>query len=205
WGSRDGELVVCHDPDISRTSNGTGTVEALDWSTIASFDAGSWFAPEWTGVPVCRFQDILREFAGRIEMNIHVKAPGADGWVIRKIRDLVADFGVTKHIYLAGHRDVLAWARELAPDIARCCLDELQNLTIVQHAIAYDCQRVQFFDPYYTEALIQEAHSHGMICNFFFADTAQHATELYHQGIDAVLTNFANRVLPVVRAERATQ
>ncbi|MEN0106563.1 MAG: glycerophosphodiester phosphodiesterase [Pseudomonas sp.] len=50
--SRDGELVVIHDADVARTSNGTGLVADLDLATLQQLDAGyQWTADGGTTYP----------------------------------------------------------------------------------------------------------------------------------------------------------
>jgi glycerophosphoryl diester phosphodiesterase len=206
WASRDGELVVCHDETVDRTSNGHGLIRNLAWAEIRAFDAGGWHAPGWAGVPFCRLDDVLMCCAGRIVLNLHVKEPGPDGLVIRRTRELAAQHGVQDDIYIAGECDVLACARELAPEIARCCLDGWDSgARMVDGALEYDCQRVQFWNPNFTADDIARAHDHGLLCNLFFGDapdTPAEAVRLCGLGIDAVLTNWANLVLPAIASRR---
>jgi len=203
WASRDGELVVCHDDEVDRTSNGRGYIRELEWADIRALDAGSWFHPDWAGVLFCRLDDVFAQFGGRVVMNLHVKECGPDGLVIRKTRELAARSGVLADIYIAGERDVLACAMTLAPEINRCCLEGWGNgARMLDCALEFDCTRVQFWNPNFTAADIARAHDHGIRCNLFFGDapdTPDEAVRQCHAGIDAVLTNWANTVLPAVR------
>jgi len=207
WASRDGELVVCHDPEVDRTSNGHGLICDLDWPAIRALDAGSWHAPEWADVPFCRFEDVLEHCGGRVVINVHVKEPGSDGLVLRRTRELAAAHGLLKDIYIAGEKDVLEWAARVAPDVARCCLAGFDcGATMLDAALEHGCTRVQFWNPHLTPADIERAHANGILCNLFFGDrpdTPDEAVRLCRLGIDAVLTNWANTVLPVLRELRA--
>jgi len=204
WASSDGELVVCHDAKVDRTSNGHGLISDLSWAEIAALDAGSWRGPDWAGIPFCRLEDVLEQFGGRIVMNIHIKEPGEDGLVVRRTRELAAQLGILGDIYIAGDRDVLECAMEHAPDVARCCLAEpTSGARMLDCALEYECARVQFWNPNLTPADIERAHANGVICNLFFGhrpDTPDEATRMCQMGIDAVLTNWANKVLPAVRS-----
>lgn len=69
--SRDGALVVIHDPRVDRTTDGSGTVSELDWAEIAALDAGG-------GARVPRLEDVFAGLADtRMEIQIEVKAAGA--------------------------------------------------------------------------------------------------------------------------------
>jgi len=203
WASRDGELVVCHDAELDRTTNGHGRIGAWDWPDIRRLDSGRWFAAEWAGVAPCRLQDVLELCGGRTVLNIHIKEPGADGMVVRKTRDLLLECGLTGSAYLASELDVLQCAVKHAPELARCCLESPSNGTrMLDCALEYRCARVQFWNPNLTPADIERAHANGIACNLFFGDrpdTPGEAERLVRMGIDTVLTNHANCVIPGIR------
>lgn len=50
--SKDGVLVVMHDGDVKRTTNGKGRVGDLTLAEIKKLDAGRWFAADFAGEPV---------------------------------------------------------------------------------------------------------------------------------------------------------
>lgn len=58
--SKDSVFYVLHDSTLDRTTNGTGDI--VNWMSahIDTLDAGSWFAPEFAGQRVLRFEDLLR-------------------------------------------------------------------------------------------------------------------------------------------------
>jgi glycerophosphoryl diester phosphodiesterase len=41
----DGHLVVCHDPIVDRTTNGSGAISSLRLAEVQSLDAAHWFVP----------------------------------------------------------------------------------------------------------------------------------------------------------------
>jgi glycerophosphoryl diester phosphodiesterase len=43
--SADGQLVVCHDPTVDRTTNGSGLIADLDIAKLRSLDNAYWWAP----------------------------------------------------------------------------------------------------------------------------------------------------------------
>lgn len=201
-GSKDGQLVVCHDSAVDRTSNGKGLISELDWTEIKELDGGSWFGKDWANVPFCRMEDIFEKYGGRVIMNIHVKKPGQNAWILRKTKELAFQYGITEQIYIAGEKDVLRWSLRVAPEIGRCCLEGQRDMTIVENAIESRCERVQFRKPYLSRKLIDDAHKSALACNLFYADTPNEAEKQYRLGIDAILTNFANRIVPVIKSFR---
>lgn len=46
--SGDEQVVVCHDPTLERTTNGTGAIGHHTAAQLQQLDAGSWFSPEFS-------------------------------------------------------------------------------------------------------------------------------------------------------------
>lgn len=74
WPSADGDLFVCHDRTVDRTTNGSGDILRLTSKEIRALDAGGWFSPEFEGVTIPTFEELLSRVAGKVRMNIHIKS-----------------------------------------------------------------------------------------------------------------------------------
>lgn len=57
--TRDGTLVMMHDPTLDRTTNGAGRVSAATWEDVRQLDAGGKFAPQFRGVHVPSAEETL--------------------------------------------------------------------------------------------------------------------------------------------------
>ncbi len=75
WASKDGELIVTHDPTVDRTSDGHGQIWDLTYEEISKLDTGSYFSPHLRGLRFLRFEEVLNQFAHQVIMNIHIKSP----------------------------------------------------------------------------------------------------------------------------------
>ncbi|MFE8695823.1 glycerophosphodiester phosphodiesterase [Cytobacillus sp. FJAT-53684] len=73
--SKDGHLVVIHDADVRRTTNGEGYIGDLTIQEIKMLDAGSWFSPEFSNEKVPLLEEILLQFGGKIGLLIEMKSP----------------------------------------------------------------------------------------------------------------------------------
>ena len=74
----DGHFVVMHDARVDRTTDGRGPVARLTLAEIKALDAGSWFAPEFTGERVPTLREALRHVKGRAGVDIDFKAGPED-------------------------------------------------------------------------------------------------------------------------------
>ena len=104
------------------------------------------------------------------------------------ILDLLDKYDCREYAYIAGERDVLQVAREMAPDMERCCL-EAMNFTLVQHALEFGCTKVQFNKEATNPALYKAAKDNGLSCNLFWCNIGEEACAYIDYGIDTILTD----------------
>ncbi|MFP4057682.1 MAG: glycerophosphodiester phosphodiesterase [Candidatus Brocadiia bacterium] len=57
--SRDGHIVVIHDPTVERTTDGRGAVGEMTLAELRRLDAGSWFHPRFAGERVPTLDEVL--------------------------------------------------------------------------------------------------------------------------------------------------
>ena len=73
WNTSDGVLVSCHDSTLDRVSNGHGKIYEHTYEELLKLDFGVKYGDKFRGLKIPTFEEILRSFAGRVIMNIHVK------------------------------------------------------------------------------------------------------------------------------------
>jgi glycerophosphoryl diester phosphodiesterase len=78
--SRDRVPVILHDPDLERTTNGTGPVGNHDLSDLRRLDAGK-------GERVPTLEEVCREVRGRCGLVVEMKEPGSEKEVSAVLRD----------------------------------------------------------------------------------------------------------------------
>jgi glycerophosphoryl diester phosphodiesterase len=71
--SRDGDIIVCHDPSIDRTTDGSGFIYEMTTAEIKSFDAGSWFSKSFQGQQVPLLGEVFDLVPQHILINVEIK------------------------------------------------------------------------------------------------------------------------------------
>ncbi len=71
--TRDGIVVVIHDAWIDRTTDGSGLVGGMDFSTLRAYSAGRWFDPVFAHERVPSLQEVLECVAGETVLLIEIK------------------------------------------------------------------------------------------------------------------------------------
>lgn len=209
YATADGELVICHDDRVDRVSDGTGRIRDMTLQEIRQLDMGVRVSETFRGLRMPLFEDVLRQFARRTVFNIHIKSEWEeeeddgerryDPALFRKIVRLLDAYDCRDHAYIVGRPSVLRTALEIAPDLSRCCgAGGGDPAQIVERAIRYRCQKLQFFKTACTQEMIDKAHAHGMRCNLFWSDDPEEAVAYLRMGIDTILSNDYFRVADAV-------
>lgn len=119
--SRDGEVVVIHDPTLDRTTDRSGPVRALTADELGRVDAGYHFSPDagypfrGRGCGVPRLRELLDRYPGT-PFIIEVK--GDDPAAARRVIEVVRDAHAADRVILgAFNHAVVCAVRALAADV----------------------------------------------------------------------------------------
>jgi glycerophosphoryl diester phosphodiesterase len=74
--SADGEVIVIHDADLGRTTNGSGSVYQKNLAELKELDAGSWFGPQFAGQRIPTLGEVFELINDRLFVNVELKGPG---------------------------------------------------------------------------------------------------------------------------------
>ncbi|MBR6762645.1 MAG: hypothetical protein IKM13_02720, partial [Clostridia bacterium] len=207
WWTKDGEIVSIHDDKLDRVSNGTGLVYEHTLAELREYDFGIKHGPEFAGLKILTFEEILKKLTGRTVMNIHLKTTSNtqeyDRDILQKIIDLIDRYDAAKWVYfMSGNDLLLELLGEMAPHIARCVGGGNDAWGMVERAIRLGCPKIQLVKGKFDQAMIDKAHQYGIICNVFWSDDPAETQEYLEMGIDVILTNDYNRIAQVVSEYR---
>lgn len=104
--SRDGVLMVCHDPTVDRTTDGRGAVEAMTVAELQRLDAGARFTTDagasfpWRakGVRLPRFDELVEALPHDLPLIVELKTPAA----APVMRDAARRLGIAARLIVAG-------------------------------------------------------------------------------------------------------
>ena len=119
--TRDGKLVMMHDPTLDRTTTGTGKVSASTWDEIQQLDAGGKFKPEFTGARIPSTEEtlLLYKEAGILSC-FEVKGADADesNRIAVELVDLVVKHAMLDTAFISSyHHEALQLAMAKCPEL----------------------------------------------------------------------------------------
>jgi glycerophosphoryl diester phosphodiesterase len=119
--TRDGKLVMMHDPTLDRTTTGAGRVSAATWEEIQTLDAGRKFKPEFAGVRVPSTEEtlLLYKEAGILSC---FEVKGADGDESDRIAlgllELFEKYDMLDQAFMSSyHHEALHVAKSKCPEL----------------------------------------------------------------------------------------
>ena len=194
WSTKDGVLVSCHDSTLERVSDGEGKIYEHTYEELLKLDFGVKHGEKFKGLKIPTFEEILQKFAGRVIMNIHVKIwdKNFDDPKIEEIVSLIRKYDCEKHVYFMTTSDtIIKRVMEYAPDLKICVGwdGNKDPMSMVDRAIELGAYKIQLFKPYFNQETVDKAHTHGILCNVFYADDPDEAKAYLDMGIDTILTN----------------
>lgn len=194
--SRDQRLVVIHDTDLGRTTNGRGAVRAHDWEHIRSLDAGGWFGPEFAGQPPLCLEDVLDILLPHAQLNVEIKSPQEDWESLAQIlTDVLRARDCFDSVVISCFETGALKAVRAQSDAAQ--LGVLWYLPEVENAwhIARELRAVSFH-PYWglvSHELTQTARENSLKVFTWTVNEEEMMQHLLRLGVDGIISDFPDR------------
>ncbi|MCX8073177.1 MAG: glycerophosphodiester phosphodiesterase family protein [Candidatus Binatia bacterium] len=200
--SADNALVVLHDADVARTSNGKGKVRELSLDQLRNLDAGSWFAAAFAGQKVLTLEEVLELIGGRALLNVEIKSPREEGGIlIPRLLASLERFGAL-HTTLISSFDwwLLGDVREESEEVRLALLwsDPLIPWPWDRAAKL----RATHLHPLWalvTREQVSEAHARGLWVNAWTVNDIPTMVELIDMGVDGIITDYPDRLTQVLQ------
>jgi glycerophosphoryl diester phosphodiesterase len=222
--SRDGHVVLCHDPDVGRTTDGKGLVAELTLEELRRLDAGHRFSPDGgasfptrgRGFRIPTLREAFDAFPGA-RFNIEVKEN--DPLLIEGTLDAVADAGREGATLLAAASDETMAAvrrslraRGLATAVGASAGDVLAFLraatsggTPPAEPMALQVPPRFAGNPVVTPELVAFAHRHDVQVHVWTVNEREEMEALLDLGVDGILSDFPALLSEVVAARRGAR
>lgn len=208
----DGVVVVFHDDNLDRVTNGTGRIRDWRWEDVSRLDAAWSFGPD-DGYPlrdsghrISRLDDVLATFPA-VRFNIDLKCAGAEWAVADVVRRLRREDGVLVGGYHDGRtaRFRRITKGEVATSAGRRTVVRMwaasrRGRSIERPEVAY--QVPYDYTPRLDQKFVDAAHEAGAQVHAWTVNEAEDMTQLLDMGVDGIVTDRPD-ILNDVLAERA--
>lgn len=199
--SRDGELMVIHDPTLRRTTGLRGKVAEHDAADLVRRDARKG-GPGWIyPCPIPRLEELFEKC--RFEhWQLEVKSASKNraARIVQAIAALAQQYGLEEHITItSSSRTVLAAARELTPHLQRGLVAEYAWLDPLKVAAHYDCHLLALNWTLCTPERLIKAQKQGLHVSVWTVNEPALMRRLADFGADSIITDFPGLAVRTLR------
>ncbi|MCK6555225.1 glycerophosphodiester phosphodiesterase [Candidatus Binatia bacterium] len=204
--SRDGIIVVIHDPTLERTTNGSGEVRDHTFHELRQLDAGYHFTRDGRdfpfrgqGVRLCTLEEVLREFP-LAPCNIELKQ--GEPSIVADVVQLITRLDAHRRVLLAAEHDEIMReiracsgeiatsfsAAEVADFVRRCASGDLAGFRPAGCALQIP-PRFGDFD-LVTTASVEAAHAAGLDVHVWTINHRDEMDALLALGVDGIISDL---------------
>jgi len=219
--TRDGEIVVMHDPLVDRTTDGSGPVSRYSLAELRRLDAGYAFTPDGgltypyrgKGIVVPTLREIYERFP---DLRINIDLKESDEPRERRLWRLIRELGADDRTLVASSEDSLSIARfrriSGGAVATSACKSEIRAFVISSWLFprrrirrVYDALQVP--ETYkgirvVTPRFVRHAHAVGLDVHVWTVDEAPAMERLLSWGVDGIMTDRPDVLADVLRAAR---
>lgn len=202
----DDQLVVIHDADVQRTTNGNGPVSSMTVAQIQQLDAaynfstdeGATYPYRGQGITIPTLDQVLNAFPNAI-LNIEIK--DNDAHAALRLSQILSDHNAQNRVIVASfHETPLAHFRRLQPEIATAATTgEIKTFYILEkahlwrfhrpHADVYQIPTSKGNAHLDTPNFITHAHKMNQKIQYWTINDADEIQRLLSLGADGIMTD----------------
>jgi glycerophosphoryl diester phosphodiesterase len=183
--SKDGHLMLMHDDDVDRTTDGEGPVIDLTLAELSKLDAGRWFDRKYARTKVPTLDEVLAWSKGRLGLLVEMKDyPERDPRFIPALIETIERNNAAGFVIPAGFDHVTTAAlHKLRPNWTLEMILHCRLADPVHAARAAGCTLVSLEPQFAVAEDTRAMHAAGLSV-LTTVQSVAHGRELYAMGID---------------------
>jgi glycerophosphoryl diester phosphodiesterase len=183
-------LIVIHDEQLERTTNGSGYVRDKSLAYLRSLDAGK-------GQRIPTLREVLDSVDRRAGINVELKGPKTAGLAASLIEEYVTErqWNYEQFIVSSFNRRQLKKVKKLNPQIRIGILIDLPRRHYAIFARRYDAHSVHVQINLASARFIARAHERGLKVFVYTVNSSEDIERLQALGVDGIFTDFPELVV----------
>lgn len=196
--TKDGELILCHDETLDRTTSGHGWIKDHTFKQIRSLSAGAWFDPRYSGEKIpslAEFLELVQDTDLLINLEIKnsiIPYPGIE----KQIISMIHHYKMARRVIISSfnHYSLLI-CKSIDPALKtgilyECCLVEPWEYA---KKLGADALHPSFHT--LTPELIKRASAEQLLVHPYTVDLPADMERMASLGVSGIITNVPKRAL----------
>ena len=191
----DGQFVLIHDTNLSRTTNGSGIVHDTPWSTVEKLDAGAWFSEEHAGARIPLLRETLERYGRLTHWVLEVKQAGIELEVLEMVREM----GLLGHVTFSSFFfTIVENLKSRAPEahVGSLTIDAKPETT--QRVLDAKLDQICPPAPFLTQALVKDWKAAGLGVRAWGIKDQETMHAAIEAGVDGMTVDFPHQLLEAV-------
>lgn len=200
----DNIAVIQHDSDVDRCTNGSGPILLKTLAEIKKLDAGSWFTPEFAGERIPTLKEATIAIC-ELSLGLNLEIKPTNGWQIPTAeqvgRELLDYWPADVPLLLSSFNiEALTAIGSLLPEVPRGYLSVAIPPDWEKRLKEAGCASLHCEKEYVTKEKVAAVRSAGYRFLVYTVNDVDSAQQFLDWGIDAVITDFPDRLLKGLRS-----
>jgi glycerophosphoryl diester phosphodiesterase len=189
YALRTGELVVIHDEDVDRTTNGHGAVMKMRFEELRSLDAGK-------GEKIPTLDEVVELINGQVPLNIELKGPDTAEPTANSLKSYFekSSLAPTDFLVSSFNHNELEKFHKLLPDIQISALFDKIPDNFAEIAQRVGASIISPRARRITKEIVDEAKANGLEVTAWTVDDGKQAKKLSSIGLKGVFSNDPIRI-----------
>lgn len=186
--TKDREIIVFHDYNLSRITGLNKEISELTYEEIRNLDAGSFFNEKFSDERIPLLSDVLK-FASdnQIKLNIELKPSGKETDFEKQIIELIKAYNFEEQCVVTSQNyQVLIRIKNLDPNIKTVYVMSIAigNITDAQYADAFSVEAANV-----NKALVDQVHASGKEIYAWTVNTEESINRMIDLNVDNIITD----------------
>ncbi|MFI3325910.1 MAG: glycerophosphodiester phosphodiesterase [Clostridia bacterium] len=195
----DGEVVVIHDDDVKRTSNGEGLVMTKTFEEIKSLDVGSFFSDKFKGAKIPTLIEVLDwMLTNEILLNIEIKTMPRlyNRELVEKTLAMVKSRNLESRIIISSfeHKAIVD-SKKIAPEIKTAALMTDTILDVGNYCKTHNINCLHPYHAVVDDDMMKSCNENGIEVNVWTVNSQKDGDLMEKYNVNSIITNYPNELI----------
>lgn len=201
--TKDGAIIVMHDPNVSRTTGVDRYVWEMTLDEIKKLDAGSQFSDAYAGEKVPTLGEVIKLVKGKTKLNIEIKPSGHDADLAENVVKILKDNNFSKDCVVTSFdSSTLKRVKEIDKDI------DVGYILSVAYGNFYNMDDVDFFSvnaSFLSKVTVDAIHNSGKQVHAWTVNNSVSVKNLANKGVDNIITDVPITAKEVIYSRNTSE
>ncbi len=185
--TKDGEVVLMHDPTMKRTTGVAKKVCDLTLEEIKQLDAGKWFSEKYKGTQIPTLREVLEACKGKVKLNIEIKSENASADFEQKVVNLIKEYDFSRQcVITSARKKSLRKVKKLTKDIRT---GYILSTAYGRYYLDREIDFVSMRSTMINERVVRMSHKYGKEVYVWTVNNKEDAVRLSQLGVDNLITD----------------